>query len=707
MASDRKFHTSVNNTDIIQQSEDGGGIKLTTNGKFIFGAKHQNVIDQLTDENYNGTVDVNANNQSFIAVMNEDSHAIEVEVPINHFTSLEIPTDNVVTSTQTQPNEQNNKGCDYIEYPPYTWIDPSGKVNIVKRPSGEISSFTTFINHENDYKKLGWGNYGVSSAKLFWNDTYPNYTYSDGTKTPNEPNLKEKIKDPSNLTFDEALYNFLKLVTDFSNSINDKTKYDKLSTDTNDDEIRYVKIYNYDTFQYNNPEKIYIGTDAILYALPLSLKIMMARGIYNSGWITTVSRLLVTTRKLAKAKDPQTKLGITEEESTNGGKDPLTKTKLNSLSDVQKLNKYAKQIDDILALYNNDKTNFLKALKDEFDRFYNKLVDQRKEPNSISFQQRFKDNESEFRKFYNEYNQKALDGALNVIDCPNSPILMPRSYAPPKTTTKTTTKTTPTQAPTPTPEETQEDIYEANFLPLIENDYISIGYSLDCSAANSAAINDVISGREGETFSASDLGSDIKITPTELTEIDTYIVFAKTVGQKDYKNGVINPNTLLDIASICKSLGIRALISCAREGHRCKTTSGRVSRHMIGTGLDIGGFLYIDNTKPIKNQNNWITKGTKVVRTAIAVPPAFKKICDEFVAAALTLPGAKRDAEGGAQRGVLWYFNAASKGGNHFDHVHYSNKELYAGWKPKCVPKLFDCTSDDCAALAGSNAPCC
>ena len=100
MASDRKFHTSVNSTDIIQQSEDGGGIKLTTDGKFIFGAKHQNVIDQLTDENYNGTVDVNANNQSFIAVMNDNSHAIDVNVPVDHFSSLEIPTDNIVTATQ-------------------------------------------------------------------------------------------------------------------------------------------------------------------------------------------------------------------------------------------------------------------------------------------------------------------------------------------------------------------------------------------------------------------------------------------------------------------------------------------------------------------------------------------------------------------------------------------------------------------------------
>jgi len=707
MASDRKFHTSVNNTDIIQQSEDGGGIKLTTNGKFIFGAKHQNVIDQLTDENYNGTVDVNANNQSFIAVMNEDSHAIEVEVPINHFTSLEIPTDNVVTSTQTQPNEQNNKECDYIEYLPIRSILPSGKIDKSLKVSGVISSITTFINHENDYKKLGWGNYGVSSAKLFWNETYPNYTYSDGEKYPYFPNLKAKIKDPSNLTFDEALFNFVEVTTDFERSINDKTKADKILNDTNDDQIRYIKLYNGETLQYEDPIKYYIVTDAPLIAFPSSLRIMMSRGIYNSGYITTVSRLLVTTHKLAKAKDPQTKLGITEEESTNGGKDPLTKTKLNSLSDSQKLNKYAKQIDDILALYNNDKTNFLKALKDEFDRFYNKFVDQRREPNSSAFQQRFKDNESEFRKFYNEYNQKALDGALNVIDCPNQPILMPRSYAPPQTQqTTTTTKTTTKTTPTPTPEEEQEDIYEANFLPLIENDYISVGYSLDCSDVTSRVINDVISSKE-ETFSALELGSDIKITPTELTEIDTYIVFAKTVGEKDYKNGVINPNTLLDIASICKSLGLRALISCAREGHRCKTTSGRVSRHMIGTGLDIGGFLYIDNTKPIKNQNNWITKGTKAVRSAKAVPPAFKKICDEFVAAALTLPGAKRDAEGGAQRGVLWYFNATSKGGNHFDHVHYSNKELYIGWKPKCVPKSFDCSSDDCAALAGSNAPCC
>lgn len=707
---DKKFFTSVNNTDIIQQSEDGGGIKLTTDGKFIFGAKHQNVIDQLADENYNGTVDLNANNQSFIAVMNENSHAIEVEVPINHFSSLETPTDNVVTTNQTQPNGQNNStGCDIIRYPVTDKITPSGAIVKGYLRSNTLSAYTSFLNHENDYKKLGWGNYGVSTSKKFWENTYPNYTDNDG-KRPNYPNLKAKINDATNLTFDEAFYNIIVLVVNFNP--NDDTKLQDVANNISPSkENRYVKYYDPEILQYKDPVQKNIITNSIIICFPSPLRIMMIRAIYNSGWISAVSRLLVTTRKVALKKDPQTTLGISEEESTSGGKDPLTGAKLNSLSDIKKLEKYSDQIDDILDLYNNDKANFLKALKDEFDRFYNKLVDQRKDPNSSTYQKRFKDNEAEFRKFYNEYNQIALDEALKDTDCPNESILMPRDYAPTQVQQQTpapSPSVSPTTSPTPAPttvEEANEDIYEANFLPMSENDinYINLGYSLDCADATSTAIDNIINGGLDETVSPSDIGSDIQLTSAELSEIDTYIVFDKTAGNVDYKNGVINPNTLLDIASICKSIGIRALITCARGGHSCETTSGNLSRHMAGTGLDIGGFLYIDNSKPIKSQKGWITAGPNSsvnVRKASAVPPDFKKICDAFVAAALTLPGSKRDAEGGAQRGVLWYFNEKSKGGNHFNHVHYSNKKYYPGWTPKSIPASFKC---DCSKVKASN----
>lgn len=677
MASERKFHTNVNSTDIIQQSEDGGGIKLTTDGKFIFGAKHQNIIDQLSDENYTGTVDVNANNQSFIAVMNENSHAIEVNVPVDHFSSLEIPTDNVVTSTQTQPNGQNNNtGCDFTDYFPLTRILPSGEVKIDVLAPGVLSALTSFINHENDYKKLGWGNYGVKYAKDFWIYGYPNFIDDDGSKYPNVPNLKAKINDASNLTFDEALYNAIQLVSDFENSLNDKAKFDQIFANVTDNEIRYVKRYNPQTFQYANPEKTNISTGNILWLLPFSLRIMMTRVIYNSGWISAVSRLLVTTRKVAILKDPQTKLGITEEEGTIGGKDPITGAKLKSLSDTQKLNKYAEQIDDILDLYNSDKTNFLKALKDEFDRQYNKFVDQRKEPNSSVYQQRFKDNEADFRKFYNEYNQIALDEALNVIDCPNQPILMPRSYAPPQTqqTTTTTTPTPPSTTTTPpAPEEEQEGIYEANFLPIVETDYIDLNKGT-CSESVTEIVNDILSGKTkvfdgnspiDEDNSAGDddvKGNNPAIQANDL-DLNEALKFVQlggkgTVGRSnakaDYDAGRLNPNTVKDIGSAAKACGFKVVITTAKTGH------DPGSFHETGWGCDIA----IVNGNVYDKGNN----------------PNFKLVGDKLKDALISL-GYKwmthttpAEASSKTHKCVIW------QSAGHYNHLHVSSTIEYPGW---------------------------
>lgn len=97
----RKFFSDINPTDITIQSEDGGGIKFTQQGKFIFGAKQQNIIDQLNQENYQGTVDVNPNEQSYIAIMNDNSTNVDVEIGNkNQFSLFEPVNNNIVTTTQ-------------------------------------------------------------------------------------------------------------------------------------------------------------------------------------------------------------------------------------------------------------------------------------------------------------------------------------------------------------------------------------------------------------------------------------------------------------------------------------------------------------------------------------------------------------------------------------------------------------------------------
>lgn len=114
MSSNKKFFTNTNNTDIIHQSEDGGGFKLTKTGKFFFGAKQQNTINQLVDENYNSTIDINANNQSLMAIMNKSDQSVDINIGNENINSLLDPLENIPIVTQESLLEDINKAKDNI-----------------------------------------------------------------------------------------------------------------------------------------------------------------------------------------------------------------------------------------------------------------------------------------------------------------------------------------------------------------------------------------------------------------------------------------------------------------------------------------------------------------------------------------------------------------------------------------------------------------
>jgi hypothetical protein len=97
-----------------------------------------------------------------------------------------------------------------------------------------------------------------------------------------------------------------------------------------------------------------------------------------------------------------------------------------------------------------------------------------------------------------------------------------------------------------------------------------------------------------------------------------------------------------------------------------------------------------DPTNVDKNGN------VKVPKNPIAVSAEFKAICDRFVAAAKATTGAKA-GEGVNMIAYIWYLNNPDKGGNHYNHVHYSNKNKYPGWNMKTVPSRFNCKN--CAKL--------
>ena len=114
---------------------------------------------------------------------------------------------------------------------------------------------------------------------------------------------------------------------------------------------------------------------------------------------------------------------------------------------------------------------------------------------------------------------------------------------------------------------------------------------------------------------------------------------------------------------------------------------------MKGYGLDLPAFYDLNG---VVNNGKVVTSSAT---SASDVPANFKILADRFVASAMTLPGASR-SEKGIQRGVLWYFNDPNKGGNHFNHVHYSNNQDYPGWSKKIIPSSFNC---DCGQIRSNN----
>ncbi len=93
-------------TDISLQSEDGGGLTLTKNGKFLFGAKLQEITNELNETSFDGVVDINPNtNSSYIGIMNADSEPVDVDIPNSNQYSLFTPQDNNIVFTNPLQDE--------------------------------------------------------------------------------------------------------------------------------------------------------------------------------------------------------------------------------------------------------------------------------------------------------------------------------------------------------------------------------------------------------------------------------------------------------------------------------------------------------------------------------------------------------------------------------------------------------------------------
>lgn len=120
------------------------------------------------------------------------------------------------------------------------------------------------------------------------------------------------------------------------------------------------------------------------------------------------------------------------------------------------------------------------------------------------------------------------------------------------------------------------------------------------------------------------------------------------------QNDFVNKPLLDDIQNAAKSAGIVATITTAKTGHNEKTTTGNISRHMNGTGVDVSilnGIGAGGANGPTNGNADFRELGTKLKNALVSM-------------------GYKWNSESGNSKAVLWQTNI---GGNHFNHLHISN----------------------------------
>lgn len=388
------YFSKQNPTDISLQSEDGGGLTLTKNGKFLFGAKLQEITDELNETSFNGVVDINPNtNSSYIGIMNMDSEPVEVNIPNNNQYSLFTPPEENIVFTDPPKDDCANE------------FD---------------NSSTVLLNWENNNVNLGWDPYGANGT---------------GIKDGEINKAKKYFKD---------------------------NYWDTNSKNTGNFSIASDALNN-----AGNPK-------LLIKNLPPGLRVMAAQFNYNAKqWWTRILAAVGENWLNSGLGVPYrltSNLGPTSSDSyeyllddgvTKSGKFVYNPYKVQpdpnkefSLKGDKRIQLFIDQYDQIISVYNQDKTAFLTALKKETIRYYTALDGSNKA----------------LLNFHTQYVEKAYDLALKYINCPydtqNSTTVKPN----PSQSTQSTPPPSPTPAVSMTAQEIEEGIYAANFLPAAENE---------------------------------------------------------------------------------------------------------------------------------------------------------------------------------------------------------------------------------------------
>ena len=142
------------------------------------------------------------------------------------------------------------------------------------------------------------------------------------------------------------------------------------------------------------------------------------------------------------------------------------------------------------------------------------------------------------------------------------------------------------------------------------------------------------------------------------------------------KNDSVNKPLLDDMQAAGQSVGVVLTITTAKSGHGAKTKSGKLSRHMKQTAVDISRLNGIGS--------NGASNGTNGNSEFRALGNKVKN--------ALVSMGYRWNSERGNDKAVLWQ---TDMGGNHFNHLHISNQSESGSGAPIASTDVENPTSTE------------
>ena len=406
------YFSKQNPTDISLQSEDGGGLTLTKNGKFLFGAKLQEITDELNETLFDGVVDINPNtNSSYIGIMNANSEPIEVDIPNNNQYSLFTPPEDNIIFTNPPQDDCDNEFDDIA---------------------------TLLLTEGNKF----FGDFGFSKSKPKNLDQAKklllDYFYNNVLSTVLSKEVLSFVQSHPDKLIPKNLPPGLRSFYLFHSFINEAALTRHLLVAVGED---FLNITNNDINSFGDSIGLPTYQQTSFYDNEKKQKISDINGN-------------LTNELVYKQDAPNIPSGAKIYATAN---------------DI--VNAYTTNFPKIIEAYNKDKSIFLGALKSVFIRQINEIINKdkiyyKKDPNKLQAQQ----NDTNFRL---KLTESVYNIALKYINCPPPATTTP---IPPTTTTPTipTPLPTPTPAVSLTAAEIEEGIYIANFLPAVENDPIQI-----------------------------------------------------------------------------------------------------------------------------------------------------------------------------------------------------------------------------------------